>query len=253
MTKKNTPARPKVQPKARKRKSWWSRKTQAALRFAKRVPWISLTLCTSAFVGLVLVEGSVAHVIHRMASDPITAVIFVTSAVLASLGVIFGPLAIKTMKSHTQRKWAEKIVAACFVLSAWNLSTTLANADAQMTADAVRAAPTFRADAQRLAALDRRIDAMSDEAGLDAALAVNTAERDTLRARLDGANPKPILFAWENDGWIFWAKAVLFHALIFGFSTGFAFQIAPARRPAKRSSKKSRSITNEDNVVAVQF
>lgn len=257
MKKKNTPARRKTQT-ARKKTSWLTRWLGRADRFVKRVPWISLALCSAAFIALVLVEASVADVIHRMTPDPITAVIFVASAVLASLGVVFGPLAIRSIKSHTQRKFAEKVVWACFALSVWNLSTTLANAQSQMTADAIRSAPTYQTDVVRLASLNRQIDSLSDETAYSVAADTSRTnfmgERDTLAERLEGANPQPILFAWANDGWIFWAKAALFHALVFGFSVAFAFQLKP-RRAATKSKGQRRSVksTDNDNVVAVAF
>lgn len=238
MKTKTTRARRSNQP-ARKRKQRPIRNgTRAAWRFAKRVPWISLTLCAAAFLALVLVETSVAGVIGHMATDPITAVIFVASAVLASLGVVFGPMAVRSIhvRAVGQRKFAWRIVALCFVLSIWNLSTTLANAQAQMEAHAVRSAPSYAQEVARLTALNASIDSLADEASAYNELQTDTAERDRLQERLDRANPRPIMFAWANDGWMFWLKAGLFHTLVAGFSTAFAFQMATKRR-AKTKTK----------------
>lgn len=211
-----------------------------AWRFIGRVPKAAYLLILAAVICLALVEASVANVLHRMATDPITAVILVSSAILASLGVIFGPAAIRSIPARAagQRTFAWRIVAACFVLSIWNLSTVLANAQAQMEADAVLAAPTFAGDQLRLAALNRRIDAMADE-GYEAQRAVATymAERDLIQARIDAATPRPILFAWENNGWVFWARAGLFHALVAGFSVAFAIAMVKRRTATAKRQK----------------
>lgn len=259
MTKKNTPARRKSQP-ARKRKTRPIRNGLLAFkRFAARVPWISLALCSAAVAALVVVETSVAGVIHRMASDPITGVIFVSSAVLASLGVVLGPMVARSLRSPTQRAFAWKVVGFCFALSIWNLSTTLANAHLQMTADAVRTAPSFETDQARLVSLNRQVDALADETmnnpNADTAYANFLAERDRLQERLDGANPRPVMFAWENGGLIFWAKAALFHILVAGFSAAFALPMRPKRAASTKKAGKAqpRGVTTEDNVVAVQF
>lgn len=239
MKKKTTPARRSNQP-ARKRKQRPIRNwLRSAVRFAKRVPWISLTLCAAAFAALVTVEVSVAGVIGHMATDPITAVIFVASAVLASLGVVFGPMAVRALHPRAvgQRKFAWRIVGLCFALSIWNLSTTLANAQAQMEARAVQASPSYTQDTARLTSLNASIDSLADESSAYNELQTDTAERDRLQERLDRANPHPILFAWANDGWMFWLKAALFHTLVAGFSTAFAVQMTAKRRTQKTKTK----------------
>lgn len=210
---------------------------RAAGRFCSRVPWLSLVLCAAGFIALVAVEASVVDVVRKMASDPITAVIFAVSAALASLGVVVGPMAIRALPARAtgQRKFAWKIVACCFVLSVWNLSTTLANATVQMTAHAVRSSPTFGPDVARLNQLNYLIDGLNTGQGNDTELARVTTERDVLQARLDKANPKPVMIAWENDGWVFWLKAGLFHALVAGFSSAFAFSMMPKRRSSKKA------------------
>lgn len=212
-------------------------------RFACRVPWLSLLLCGAGFVALVTVELSVADVIGRMASDPITAVIFVVSAVLASLGVVCGPMAIRALPARAtgQRKFAWRIVACCFALSVWNLSTTLANASVQMTAHAITSSPTYPSDVRRLGELNYIIDGLDSTQGHDTELARIIAERDVLQTRLDGAHPKPVMIAWENDGWVYWLKAALFHALVAGFSTAFAFSMLPKRRITGKRAKAPAS------------
>lgn len=251
MTKKNKPARRKPQP-ARKRKTIRNN-LRAAARFASRVPWFAAALCAAAVVALIAVETSVAGVIHRMASDPITGVIFVASAVLASLGVVFGPMVARSIRSPGQRSMAWKVVAFCFVLSIWNLSTTLANAQSQMTADAVRSAPSFEADQARLVSLNRQIDSLADETSnrsAETALMNFIAERDILREQLAGASPRPVMFA----GLLFWAKAALFHILVAGFTAAFSLPMRAKRTASRKSAKaKPRGVTTEDNVVAVQF
>jgi hypothetical protein len=257
MNKKNKPARRKSQPARTRKTKPIQQRLRALSRFAARVPWIALTLCAAAFVALVAVEMSVAGVIHRMASDPITGVIFVSSAVLASLGVVFGPMVARSIRSPTQRALAWKIVWFCFALSVWNLSTTLANAQSQMTADAVRSAPTFESDQARLVNLNRQIDALADETmnpSAEAAMMNFIAERDLLNERLDGANPRPVMFAWENGGLLFWAKAGLFHILVAGFTAAFSMPMRAKRAPARPGRKaQSRSVITEDNVIAAHF
>lgn len=229
---------------------------RAGLRFSARVPWIALLLCAGAFLALAVVEASVAHVIHKMASDPISGVIFVASALLASAGVIFGPMVARSIRSPGQRKLAWKVVVFCFALSVLNLSTTLANAYLQDTAAAVRGAPTFEADQARLSALNSRIDALSMDSSRDAeVLLVNVlAERDLISERLAGANPRPVMVAWENDGWVFWAKAILFHVLVAGFTAAFSLPIANKRRGGRAKAKRAHGAAErDDNVVSYQF
>lgn len=212
-----------------------------AWRFVERAPWWSWALCSAAFIALVVVEASVVEIVRRMAGDPVTEVILVSTQLLAAMGVVIGPFAIRALPAQAkgQRQLAWRVFWGCLAFCLWSLSTTLANAQAQMTADAIRSAPTFAADGERLAALNRRIDALSDERGYDAQTAVANyiAERDVVQARLDGATPRPVIFAWANGGWVFWLKAGIFHALVAGFSAAFA--VAMSKRRAHKSKRKA--------------
>lgn len=253
--------RRKPQPVRRKTRPLWNAAKRIARRvfgFASRVPWIAFALVLAAFVALVTVESSVAGVIHDMAADPISGVIFVASALLASAGVIFGPMVARSMRNGSgQQKMAWRIVVFCFALSIWNLSATLANAHLQMKADAVRSSPMFAEDQARLVVLNRRVDALSMDVSPEAGVLLNNvvAERDLISVRIADANPAPVMFAWEDDGWVFWAKAGLFHLLVAGFTSAFTMPVKARRRRqlGKRGSSDERMIDDGKVVALAQF
>lgn len=228
--------KPKPQPRRQPKKRPVLNFVRRWMRFFARMPWPAWALVACAAISLVTVESSVVGVIFEMTSDPVTAVIFVSIAAMASLGVCLGPAAIRLVRDREQRNLAIKIVWTCFALAIWNLAVVLANGEAQQAAHAIRSAPTYDTEVARLSRLNARIDGAADERD-DYALANYTAERDRLQERIDAANPKPIMFPWENGGILYWIKALVFHALIAGFSAAFAIQMRPARRASKRTRK----------------
>lgn len=251
MNKNNKPARRNSQP-ARKRKSRPIVNTiNAARRFAGRIHWSSIALRLSAIAALVVVEIAVAVVIGHLAGDPISQAILVSTAALGGLGVVLGPGIALSLRKGPQRNIAIAVVFVCLAMSAWNLSTTLANSQAMSVAASVQADPDYPAQRARLASLNRRIDAMADERN-DGAVAIYTSERDQLQERIDKANPEPIMFAWTNDGILYWIKAFVFHGLIAGFSAAFAIPMRPKRAPAKAKKSRPRSVSTDGNVVAFQ-
>lgn len=246
-----TTRKAKSAPKQRKRTNLYLNRL---LRFAGRIHWPSITLRAAALVALIVVEIAVATVVGHLATDEVTAVLLVTSAGLAGLGVVLGPSVAMSVRPSMQ-KLAWSVVWGCLAISAWNFSTTLHNAQAMSVSAAITSGPTYQADLARLASLTRLIDGLADETGgynnsADQAYANTIAERDRLQERLDQANPEPVMFA----DWPFWLKAGLFHLLVAGFSAGFAIPIRPKRKASNRASKAAKAPRGEPGFpAAVNF
>lgn len=207
------------------------------IRVAGRINWPSVTLRGAATIALVAVECAVAVVVGHLASDAITSVILVSTALLGGLGIVLGPQVIPHLRSATMRKWAWRTILVCFVVTMWNLSTTLHNANAIAVGNSIRASASYPADVARLAHLNTMIDALGDETGYggpaDQTYSNYLAERDRLDERLAKANPQPVMMAALP----YWLKAALFHSLVFGFSA--AFYVPTQKRRAAATKKKA--------------
>jgi hypothetical protein len=213
----------------------------------------SRVLRFSALAALVVAEVIAAKYAGEHAADPIGAVVLIGMAVMAGLCVALGPSYLMGLRSNSkQRKFGWYVVAGALLVSCWNLSCVIDAQRVETEALAVRNDPTFAEDQTRLAALNRRIDALSDETGMygngDQTYANYLAERDRLQERVDRAQARPVVFA----SFPAWMRAFLFHGLVFGFSAAFALPAsAPAaKRPAKRRGKVSK---RDGNVTAVHF
>lgn len=220
------------------------------LKWSGRMPWSSLALRGAAIAGLVFVEVAVASLVTHAAGDELTGVILVVMAGLGGAGVVLGPGVALSFRSKGRRRLAWLVVAACFAVSAWNLSSVLATNDRMAVAHAVRSAPTHAADQERLAHLNRMIDALADETGRyggDEALANYLSERDRLQARLDKADASWVMWA----GLPYWLKAFLFHGLVAGFSAAFSVPVGPARKA--KGGRKRGLIREDQNVAYAQF
>lgn len=197
-----------------------------------RIHWPSMTLRAAGVIALVAVEAAVATVLATHVEDPLSRTILTAAAVLCGLGVALGPSVAVSLRKGPQRFWACVMIAICIVGSAWNLSTQWANVDQHSMAATITSAASYPADLTRLAALNRMVDALSDERD-DYTLGNTIAERDRLQERLDKANPAPVVVA----GLIYWIKAGIFHALIAACAAVFVVPIRPARRAAKKAAK----------------
>lgn len=224
-------------------------------RWIGRVNWPSITLRGAALIALVAVETAVAIVVGKHAGDPITTVILVSTAILGGVGVVLGPQVALRLRSKPLQRLAWLTVVACFVVSLWNLTTTLHNASDFFVAEAIRSADTYEGDVARLAHLNRLIDGLADETGYnqaaDQAYANNIAERDRLQARIDRASPEPVVI---SDNLAFWLKAFLFHGLVLGFSACFSIPMKPRRKMATKRAKKTAAPRGEPGFpAAVNF
>lgn len=204
-------------------------------RTAGRIHWPSIVLRAAALFALVTVELAVMTIVEHLASDPVTAVILKVTAGLGGLGVVLGPSVALSFRKGERRKLAWIVVGVCFATSAWNQSTALANGQALSVAATIKRSPTYADEVRRLPMLNRRIDALSDEYDAEAELSRITDERDRIQARVEAANPQPVMFAWKDWGILYWLKAALFHGLVAGFSAAFAVPMAQRsrRQPAK--------------------
>lgn len=225
----------KPAPKRRKRGAF-GLYLNRGLRFAARVNWPSTILRGVAFAALVAVGTAVSITVGAHAGDMITAVILVCTAILAELGIVLGPQVLHKVRGAA-RFWTKATIGVCIALACWNLSTSLHNADVAHTAVAVRAADTYEADLARLTSLNRRIDALSDEAaygGNDAAYSNYLAERDLIQARIDRATAEPVMFSTNV---LYWLKAGFFHGMVFLFSAFFS--IPMKAKSYRRTGKKT--------------
>lgn len=209
----------------------------------------SRVLRFSALAALVVAEVIAAKYAGEHAADPIGAVVLIGMAVMSGLCVALGPSYLLGLRSNAkQRKFGWYVVAGALLVSCWNLSSVIDAQRVEAEALAIRNDPTFAADQERLASLNRNVDALSDETGMygntDQTYANILAERDRLQERIDRAQARPVVFA----SFPAWMRAFLFHGLVFGFSAAFALPAAQA--PAKRKVAKRRGKMKSDGNVS---
>ena len=204
----------------------------------------SRVLRFSALAALVVAEVIAAKYAGEHAADPIGAVVLIGMAVMAGLCVALGPSYLMGLRSNAkQRKFGWLVVAGALMVSCWNLSSVIDGQRVETAALAVRSDPTFALDVARLASLNRTIDALGDEYGVENTLANSISERDRLQARVDAATPHPVVFA----AFPAWMRAFLFHGLVFGFSAAFAPAVTTE---GKRKTAKRRGKTKTDGNVS---
>ncbi|HVK80875.1 MAG TPA: hypothetical protein VM915_09690 [Verrucomicrobiae bacterium] len=255
---KSKKASVKPAPKKRRRSGALNRNINRALRFVARVNWPSVTLRAAALIALVAVGIAVSITVGTHAGDMITAVILVCTAILAELGIVLGPQVLHKVRGAA-RFWTKVTIGLCIALAAWNLSTSLHNADVAQASAAARAADTYEDDLARLNSLNRRIDGLADETGgygaaaqsASAAYENTLAERDLIQARIDRATAEPVMF---STNLLFWMKAGFFHGMVFLFSAFFSIPMkAKSNRRAAGSKSASKAPRGDPNWAAANF